>query len=53
LSSQSEPRIQAMQETGRDKKQVKEVKFAHETEKLIQSFSFFDEISSSCMAENV
>lgn len=31
-----------------DKKQVKEVRFAAETEKLIRSYNFFDEISSSC-----
>ena len=29
-------------------KQVKEVRFAEETDKLIKSYAFFDEISSSC-----
>lgn len=31
-----------------DKKIVKEVRFATETEKLISSYNFYDEISSSC-----
>jgi hypothetical protein len=30
---------------------VKEVRFAAETEKLIRSYNFFDEISSSCLPE--
>ena len=31
-----------------DKKLVKEVRFAKETEKLIRSYNFFDDISTSC-----
>jgi hypothetical protein len=34
-------------------KNVKEVRFAEETEKLISEYAFFDEISSSCFKKEV
>lgn len=34
-------------------KNVKEVRFAEETEKLISEYAFFDEISSSCLMKEV
>ena len=33
-------------------KNVKEVRFAEQTEKLISSYTFYDEISSSCCKED-
>ena len=39
---------ETLKEAKNARKQVKEVRFATETEKLILSYNFFDEISSSC-----
>jgi hypothetical protein len=40
--------VESQNDAKNDRKAVKEVRFASETEKLINSYSFFDGISTSC-----